>query len=632
LTLNYLQKELYEKVRADEAIFNFLQESVLDGLWYWDLENPEDEWMNPRFWTTLGYDPDKMPHKASAWQDIINREDLNTAIDNFQKHCADPNHPYDQLVRYRHKNGSTVWIRCRGMAIRDENGKPIRMLGAHHEITEHKLIEAQLRISEKQFRGAFENSAIGMALVSTEGKWLKVNHQLCYIVGYTERELMQKTFQDITHPDDLEKDLGLVKDVLDNKISNYKMEKRYFHSAGHIVWVLLSVSLVRDSNGEPLHFVSQIENITERKKAIQQLHEANERLQLATASSDIGIWEYNVKTNFLVWDDAMFRIYGVKKENFSAAYDAWRNGLHPEDAERGDKEVEMALNGTKDFDTEFRIVWPDKSIRYIKAKAIVIRNDKGEAEKMIGTNSDITEQKKMEGLHRRMATLESKSKEMEEFAYVTSHDLREPLLTIRNYIDLLFEDHQAQLNPEATAFLNTIQGAAKRMDELILNLLDYSRLSREKKLEKVDCNALLNELLKELDPLLKDTGANITIKNLPVLKAYPKELKLAFHNLITNALKFNKEGTQSNIAIYANQVEYGWEFAVRDNGIGIPPEDLEKIFIIFRKLHHNEAFSGTGIGLALVKKIAEIHNGSAWAKSNEENGSTFYFTVLTEVL
>lgn len=630
--MNYLQKELYEKVRADEAIFNFLQESVLDGLWYWDLENPEDEWMNPRFWTTLGYDPDKMPHKASAWQDIINREDLNTAIDNFQKHCADPNHPYDQLVRYRHKNGSTVWIRCRGMAIRDENGKPIRMLGAHHEITEHKLIEAQLRISEKQFRGAFENSAIGMALVSTEGKWLKVNHQLCYIVGYTERELMQKTFQDITHPDDLEKDLGLVKDVLDNKISNYKMEKRYFHSAGHIVWVLLSVSLVRDSNGEPLHFVSQIENITERKKAIQQLHEANERLQLATASSDIGIWEYNVKTNFLVWDDAMFRIYGVKKENFSAAYDAWRNGLHPEDAERGDKEVEMALNGTKDFDTEFRIVWPDKSIRYIKAKAIVIRNDKGEAEKMIGTNSDITEQKKMEGLHRRMATLESKSKEMEEFAYVTSHDLREPLLTIRNYIDLLFEDHQAQLNPEATAFLNTIQGAAKRMDELILNLLDYSRLSREKKLEKVDCNALLNELLKELDPLLKDTGANITIKNLPVLKAYPKELKLAFHNLITNALKFNKEGTQSNIAIYANQVEYGWEFAVRDNGIGIPPEDLEKIFIIFRKLHHNEAFSGTGIGLALVKKIAEIHNGSAWAKSNEENGSTFYFTVLTEVL
>ena len=108
---NYLKKELYELIKTDESIFDFIQESSLDGLWYWDLEQPEEEWMNPKFWVVLGYDHREMPHKASAWQNIIHPEDLKLATDNFIKHCENPAHPYDQAVRYTHKNGSTVWIR-----------------------------------------------------------------------------------------------------------------------------------------------------------------------------------------------------------------------------------------------------------------------------------------------------------------------------------------------------------------------------------------------------------------------------------------------------------------------------------------------------------------------------------------
>jgi len=129
---NYLRKELYNLIKSDETIFDFIQEAALDGMWYWDLENPEEEWMNPRFWTVLGYDPEQMPHKSAAWQTIINEDDLKVATDNFVKHCEDPTYAYDQTVRYTHKDGSTVWIRCRGMAIRNADGKPIRMLGAHH--------------------------------------------------------------------------------------------------------------------------------------------------------------------------------------------------------------------------------------------------------------------------------------------------------------------------------------------------------------------------------------------------------------------------------------------------------------------------------------------------------------------
>ena len=138
---NYLKKELYSLVKTDTSIFDFLQNGSLDGIWYWDLENPENEWMSEHFWTVLGYDPNEMSHHASQWQDKINNDDLQVALNNFNKHLQDPEYPYNQIVRYIHKNGSTVWIRCRGIAIRDKNGKAIRMLGAHNNVTE--LMQAQ---------------------------------------------------------------------------------------------------------------------------------------------------------------------------------------------------------------------------------------------------------------------------------------------------------------------------------------------------------------------------------------------------------------------------------------------------------------------------------------------------------
>jgi PAS domain S-box-containing protein len=139
--MNYLKKELYELVKSDEEIFDFIQDASVDGLWYWDVENPENEWMNPRFWKTLGYNPDEMPHKASAWQSIIHPDDLKLTLENFKKHCENPDHPYDQVVRYTHKNGSIMWIRCRGIAIRNKKGKAVRMLGAHIDVTKEKESE-----------------------------------------------------------------------------------------------------------------------------------------------------------------------------------------------------------------------------------------------------------------------------------------------------------------------------------------------------------------------------------------------------------------------------------------------------------------------------------------------------------
>ncbi len=179
---NYLKKELYDLIKSDPTIFEFIQSGSLDGIWFWDVINPENEWMSPKFWKILGYDPDEKKHLASEWQDIIFQEDLKVAVENFQKHCADPNHPYDQIVRYKHRNGSTVWIRCRGMAIRDENGQAIRMLGAHTDITDLKETEKKMSRVTNEYEIVFNGTqdAIFLIKVLENGEFRYIRNNLAH--------------------------------------------------------------------------------------------------------------------------------------------------------------------------------------------------------------------------------------------------------------------------------------------------------------------------------------------------------------------------------------------------------------------------------------------------------------------
>jgi len=175
---HYLKQELYRLIQGDIAVFEFLQHGSLDGMWYWDLESPDHEWMSPGFWKTLGYDPDHMPHLASAWTDLIDPEDLAVARENFDRHCENPDHPYDQVVRYRHRDGSTVWVRCRGIAIRDDDGKPIRMLGAHTDLTLQKRAEERLQQSEAFLEAIFDAIQDGICVLDKDMKIVRLNQAM----------------------------------------------------------------------------------------------------------------------------------------------------------------------------------------------------------------------------------------------------------------------------------------------------------------------------------------------------------------------------------------------------------------------------------------------------------------------
>jgi len=269
---NYLKKELYELINADTSIFEFIQSGSLDGIWYWDLENPENEWMSPKFWETLGYNPDEKKHLANEWQDIIYQEDLKLAIENLEKHCANPNHPYDQIVRYKHINGSTIWIRCRGLAIRDKNGTARRMLGAHLDITSLKETEKEISRLTREYEKVFNGTQDAMFLIQVmeDGVFRFIRNNLAHQkkTGILLEQIMDKSPQEL-----LGKNMGdLVarnyqKCVDGRKAITYEEELSL--PEGKRLWLTTLTPILE--NNRVSHIVGSSTDITERKTLLSKL-------------------------------------------------------------------------------------------------------------------------------------------------------------------------------------------------------------------------------------------------------------------------------------------------------------------------------------------------------------------------
>lgn len=264
---NYLKLELYNLMNSNTSVFEFIQSGSLDGIWYWDLENPENEWMSPKFWETLGYDPLEKKQLSSEWQDIIFQEDLKLATENFEKHCADPYHPYDQVVRYTHKNGSTIWIRCRGLAIRDENGKAVRMLGAHTDISDLKETEREISRLTKEYEKVFNGTQDAMFLIEVleNGEFRYIRNNLAHQnkTGILLEQIMNKSPQEL-----LGKKLGDAVSVnyqrpVDSRKS-ITYEEELTLPGGDRIWLTTLTPIVEGNRVS--HVVGSATDITERKK------------------------------------------------------------------------------------------------------------------------------------------------------------------------------------------------------------------------------------------------------------------------------------------------------------------------------------------------------------------------------
>jgi len=375
--------------------------------------------------------------------------------------------------------------------------------------------------------------------------------------------------------------------------------------------------------------IAQGQDITIRRKVIKQLEDSQQKLELALENASIGIWVWDILTNAIEWDERMEKIFGLEPGSFGKSYDAFESCLMEEDIPHMRLALKKALEEEVAFETIYRIHYKEKDVKYINAKALLTKNKEGKAIKMTGVCFDITAMKKgaEETLFKLNEDLLRSNKDLEQFAYVASHDLQEPLRMVSSFTQLLSQRYTDKLDKNAQEFIQFAVDGAARMQVLINDLLTYSRVqTRGKEFSNVDMHSVLGNVINYLQLRIQEKNALVTNDELPSIYADEGQMIQLLQNLVGNALKFS--GKMPVIHITSKEEKDYFVFSVKDNGIGIEPQYFNRIFQIFQRLHPKEEYSGTGIGLAICKRIVERHGGQIWVESELGLGTTFYFTIL----
>lgn len=480
------------------------------------------------------------------------------------------------------------------------------------------------------FRQVFEKAAIGVAIVSPEGVILRANSAFEDYLGYSQAELQKLTFPEFTHKDDIDKDVQYYSQLKAGEIDDYQMEKRYITKDQRVIWVHLSVSLLRDANGKEVNAIAVIKDIDKRKRMEIELRDHKIRFERAFSGAREAVWHWlDVNSDELWWSPSLYEILGYSgneiKPNSSAGV---KEFLHPDDKKKVLKAVKNHLYEAESFDTVFRLKTREGHYKWVNARGVAERDESGKPTEMIGIVADIDEIKKAQELIKEhYLALENSNKELENFAYVASHDLQEPLRTISSFLQLFELSLDAPVNDVAASYLATVQKASLRMRSLIDDLLEYSRVGSIVEIEYVEVDALLNEVLSDLTASIESSEGLIVRKRLYAVKGDKNMLYRLFKNLISNAIKFRRPGCSPEIVIDSRIVKSRVVYTVADNGIGIREEYYDRVFEVFKRLHTREEYPGSGIGLSVCKKIVGLHSGDIAVNSDLQRGSTFTFDL-----
>ncbi|MBD2187019.1 PAS domain-containing protein [Pseudanabaena mucicola] len=603
--------------------------------------------VNSEYALMLGYDPATFVETNAKWIERLHPDDREHVAQIYRDYVAGILPDYKVEFRQQTTTGEWKWILSIGKILAwDEMGNPLRMLGTHMDISDRKKAEAE-RLLAKQVQQEL-NLLENILDVVLAGYWdwdLQTNQEYLStgfkrMFGYAEHELADspETWQRLIFAEDLPSVLECFeRHVQSHGEIPYYNEVRYHHKDGSTVWVNCSGKIIEwDQDDKPVRMIGCHIDITKQKQAEIELLNLSDRLTLAVKSGNIAIWDWNVTDNTLICNDRMYELYGIVRTQLFSVYDTWVSRIHQDDQPIVEAAIQEALAGRKDYDSEFRVMLDDGSIRYVKAYSLVRRNAVGEAIRMIGMNIDISDRKQSEAqLLQTTAQLAASNRELEAFAYSVSHDLRSPLRAIDGFSQALLEDYGNKLDAEGKIYFDRIRHNVERMGNLIDDLLRLSRLSRsEMRYSQVNLSLLVQEQIEELQMAEPERRVEIAIASDVYVSADISLMRVVVNNLIQNAWKFTSHHTTARIefgiATNDKQQEYQQEqpiYFVRDDGAGFDMKYADMLFGVFQRLHNTNEFAGTGIGLATVQRVIHRHGGQVWAEAAVEQGATIYFTV-----
>ncbi|MCF0054300.1 PAS domain S-box protein [Dyadobacter sp. CY356] len=648
ISVNNVTEKVEARQQVNDAVERLRLATEGTQLGTWDLNLKTREIVYSSRLSQLFGQPETRHLTHKEMRDQVFPEDIRMIEQAFENALITGIYNYE--ARIVHPDGSLHWVRTQGKVIFDEDGSPLRMLGTMMDISQQKQAEKIIEESEKRYKDLIETLPVAVYTVDAEGL---VNLYNKAAVKLWEREpelgkdLWCGSYEMYTLEGDFlpHAECPMVPALREKRALT--AEAYVKRPDGTLRHVIANPQPIFDSAGNVTGALNVVIDITDRKEAEFALKTSEGKFRTLADSMPQFIWTADIDGNLSYFNRSVFDYSGLNFEQIEKS--GWLQMVHPDDRKMNVQLWSEAIRSGKDFIYEHRFRKFDGEYRWQLSRAIPQKDADGVIQMWVGTSTDIHDSKlfidelelKVQQRTRELTVINDElirtNIELGQFAYVASHDLQEPLRKIQTFASRIMETEKDNLSDRGKDYFNRMQASSTRMQRLIVDLLAFSRAtSVEKNFEPTDLNILLQNVKEQLSESIQQKGAIVNISALPTLNVIVFQFEQLFTNLLANSLKFVTDGIRPEIQITAGIIagkDLGYPEAnpendyhylsFADNGIGFDPQFKERIFQVFQRLHNKNAYEGTGIGLAICKKIVDNHSGIIMANSNPGEGATF---------
>jgi PAS domain S-box-containing protein len=655
--------EVFCSEKQNDLFDSFLR-AIPDFVYLLDLTDGKITYLNEKLGVIANYSEEEVMSLDKNFFPVRNfdsREDFIKYVNKLFEGTAEGDNRSFKL-ELQTKEGKRHFVRNRGTLLRtNKEGIPTKVVVIAEDITaetesvsREKQKQQQLNDAENLFRYGSWDWSLGTDYVT----W---SNGLYDIFGYDASEYPDSKMDYGTYTkhiveEDRERIRLLSLEAIEKKQNFYEFEHDIIDKNGKRKHIAVKGRCFVDETGLVVRVMGTSEDVTELSelkdtltykveelsKAYEELKKAESLFKEAESLMNYGSFDWDVEKDEIKWSDGLKRLFAgsdITKLPAKLDYAFYDTRLHEDDRERVSHIVQSSIQNKDSYSFEHRLIDLEGKEKTVQTKGWVVTNDEGKVVRFIGNTVDISEMKVYEReLEMKVEELNRSNKELEQFAYVASHDLQEPLRKIMAFGERLSLKFGEQLSTDGQFYISRMLDATNRMKILIENLLSYSRASRKlESMVSIDLNEVIENVLSDLEMKVQETQADISVGSLPTIKALPSQMQQLFQNLISNAIKFVSPDKKPIVIIRADEAtkqeikelnlspkfKNFIKITIEDNGIGFEAEYAEKIFIIFQRLHGRAEFEGTGLGLAICKKIVENHQGHILANGELGKGATF---------